>query len=305
MGQPLAEPATAAGALCFSGASHASWDQDLYRQLWPGGQARQPRVSQGPGRLPERAPQAKTHSHHHRLQQALDHAPAVRHRRQAPQAALPHLGQPRPQFGELAARQFSNQMNSRQSSSGSTAPPRPIRASTVTPCVSTASVPARTAMPASAPSWCTGRTTPAPGICRSLTSWGAAGDARPCQGAVQGHYRHHQGRERHLCPWLRACPRACCEGVTRTGGRRSSDLSFIPGTGVLQDGHFMAMNSKRPAYAGLAHQAGIICAPPAQGGGVAHHVPATLPTSRWVMPERPWLPRITFPSPGGRFHQQH
>ena len=33
MGQPLAEPATAAGALCFSGASHASWDQDLYRQL--------------------------------------------------------------------------------------------------------------------------------------------------------------------------------------------------------------------------------------------------------------------------------
>ena len=68
-----------------------------------------------------------------------------------------------------------------------------------------------------------GRTTPAPGICRSLTSWGAAGDARPCQGEQsRAIIDTIKGGERHLCPWLRACPRACCEGVTRTGGRRST-----------------------------------------------------------------------------------
>ena len=99
MGQPLAEPATAAGGALFQRRQPRQLGPGSLSSARAGRQARQPRVSQGPGRLPERAPQAKTHSHHHRLQQALDHAPAVRHRRQAPQAALPHLGQPRPQFG--------------------------------------------------------------------------------------------------------------------------------------------------------------------------------------------------------------
>lgn len=118
MGQPLAEPATAAGGALFQRRQPRQLGPGSLSSARAGRQARQPRVSQGPGRLPERAPQAKTHSHHHRLQQALDHAPAVRHRRQAPQAALPHLGQPRPQFGGAGRPPVLQSDEFRQSSLG-------------------------------------------------------------------------------------------------------------------------------------------------------------------------------------------
>ncbi|WOX49214.1 murein L,D-transpeptidase catalytic domain family protein [Aeromonas sp. XH] len=106
------------GALWFSGASHASWDQDLYRQL---GLA---------GKLDKQV-----------FRQALDGYQKVRHKRK-PILTIIDYSKPstmRRLFvidvkrhkllyhtwvshgrnsGELAARQFSNQMNSRQSSLG-------------------------------------------------------------------------------------------------------------------------------------------------------------------------------------------
>lgn len=106
------------GAICFSASSHASWDQDLYRQL---GLA---------GKLDKQV-----------FRKAIDSYQSVRHKRK-PILTIIDYTKPSTQrrlfvidvkrhkllyhtwvshgrnSGELAARQFSNQLNSRQSSLG-------------------------------------------------------------------------------------------------------------------------------------------------------------------------------------------
>ena len=132
-GQPLAEPATAAGALCFSGRQP--------RQLGPGSH-RQLRLA---GKLDSRVfrkaldgyqsvRQSETHSHHHRLQQAPRPCAGCSSSTSSATSCSTTPGSGHgPQFGELAARQFSNQMNSRQSSPGVHRTAETYQAGTVTP----------------------------------------------------------------------------------------------------------------------------------------------------------------------------
>ena len=149
-GLPLAEPATAAGGALFSGASHANWDQDLYRPARAG-------------------PASSTAACFVRPWTVYQ---SVRHKRK-PFSCIIDYSKPRPCAGcssstssaancSLPTPGSSHGRNSGtgrppvlQSDEfpakflGSTAPPRPIRAKYSYSCVS-ASVPARTTMPAPA-----------------------------------------------------------------------------------------------------------------------------------------------------------
>ena len=173
VGQPLAELYTAAGR-SVSAAPATPVGPGSLSSARAGRRFPTAACLQGPGQLPERALQAKTHSHHHRLQQTLDHAPAVRHRRQAPPscsttpgatAAIRGAGRPPVLQSDEFPAKFLGVYRTAET----------YRGSTVTPCVLDGLSPGKNSNARSAPSWCTGRITPAPGICRSLTSWAQLG----------------------------------------------------------------------------------------------------------------------------------
>ena len=106
------------GALCFSGAGHASWDQDLYRQL---GLA---------GKLDSRVFRKALSSYQSVLHKQKTILTIIDYSKPSTQRRLFVIDMKRHKLlyhtwvshgrnsGELAARQFSNQLNSRQSSLG-------------------------------------------------------------------------------------------------------------------------------------------------------------------------------------------
>lgn len=188
------------GALCFSSSSHASWDQDLYRQL---GLA---------GKLDKQV-----------FRKALNSYQSVRHKRK-PILTIIDYSKPSTQrrlfvidvkrhkllyhtwvshgrnSGERDARQFSNQFNSMKSSLGVYRTAETYQGKHGYSLRLDGLSPGQNSNARKRAIVVHGADYASP---RHLLKYDKLGLPGAAQGAVQGHHRHHQGGQRHLRSRLR------------------------------------------------------------------------------------------------------